>query len=326
MSSVLMLRRSQIVRLVSQRGVLELLKAGFIANAASDDDARAARYPVKLPAPAPAGASGMVLAPGMLPDIPVYTVKVHAKFPDADPAIQGVILLHSIQDGGLLAILESTYITALRTGYVGALGAETLARKDAASMAIIGAGVQGAIQLECVQAVRGITNVRVFDIVPERAVQFAEREGANRQLAIEPVKTVSEAVENADIVVTATWAVEPFLDVGMLRPGTHVTTLGPDQPGKAEVSAGLIRESAFVADDADLSVSMGAIGGVGLGAEAIHAELGEILTGEKAGRTKPEQITIFGAVGLPFQDLAVAWLAYSQAVHLGIGERITLRD
>ena len=105
-----------------------------------------------------------------------------------------------------------------------------------------------------------------------------------------------------------------------------LTTLGPDQPGKAEVSADLILKSAFVADDRRLAVEMGAVGGVGLGASAIHAELGEVLAGGKPGRRSADEITVFGVVGLPFQDLAVAWPTYLEAAKRQIGCNIALLE
>ena len=105
----------------------------------------------------------------------------------------------------------------------------------------------------------------------------------------------------------------------MVRDGVHITAVGADEPAKGEVHADLIASSLFVCDDRDLAVRGGAIGGAGLGPEAIHAELGEVIAGVKPGRTRPEQITIFGSVGLAFQDLAAAWQVYNRAKELGVG-------
>jgi ornithine cyclodeaminase len=110
----------------------------------------------------------------------------------------------------------------------------------------------------------------------------------------------------------------------MVRPGAHVTTLGPDQPGKCEVDAGLLRKALVVVDDRDLALSMGAVGGAGLGADAIDASLGEVLAGRHPGRTSPEQVTVLGAVGLPWQDLVAAWHAYTRAKAASAGSRVAL--
>src|SRR4029434_2644988 len=137
---------------------------------------------------------------------------------------------------------------------------------------------------------RPIGAVRVYDTAPERARAFAEH---MRDLTIEVNDSVATAVEAADMVLAATWARTPFILPGMLRPGTHVSTIGPDEPGKCEISAEVIREAVFVCDDRDLAVSMGAIGGAKLGADAISAELGEVIGGAHPGRTDAEQITIY---------------------------------
>ena len=114
----------------------------------------------------------MLLAPGLVPGIPAYSVKVHAKFPGGDPAIQGVLILHDLKTGAPLAILESSYLTALRTGLAGTLGADILALPDARCAAIIGAGVQARSQLAALRMVRGITSVQVFDSSLEAAQRF----------------------------------------------------------------------------------------------------------------------------------------------------------
>ncbi|SED38862.1 ornithine cyclodeaminase [Rhizobiales bacterium GAS188] len=325
MSDTLVLTRAELGALVEPAAILQALRAGFIARSGLVG-ARERRFPVALPAAAPVGAGAMLLAPGFVPGIPAYSVKVHAKFPGSDPAIKGVIILHAIDDGRVLAILESTWLTALRTGFSGALGADVLARRDASTVAIIGAGQQGRLQLECLKSVRDLAAVRVFDLDADKAIAFARSEGQRLGLRIEASESLEQVLAQADIVLTSTWAKTPFLFPGMLRAGTHVTTLGPDEPGKAELSAELISASRFVADDRELALAMGAIGNVGLGEEAIAAELGEVLAGQKPGRTGSDEITVFGAVGLPFQDLAAAWLAYCEAERRGIGRRITLLD
>jgi len=323
MGETLILSRSQVEALVAPLDLLPALRDGFRAYSQEREiDAR--RFPVPLSGRAPAGASAMLLAPGLVPGIPAYTVKVHAKFPGQDPAIQGVIVLHDLATGHPLAIMDSTYITAVRTGVAGALGADVLARANADDAAIIGAGAQGTLQLESLMLVRSLRRLRVYDTVPSKAELFARVQGERLGVKLEAVTSLKAAVEDADLVVTATWANRPFLFPGMVAAGTHITTLGPDQPGKAEVSAELIRQSLFVCDDRRLAMEMGAIGGVGLGPDAIHAELGEVIAGTKSGRASADQITVFGSVGLAFQDLVAAWLAYRRATEQQIGARFSL--
>lgn len=323
MADTLILTRPEIAALVEPRAMLAELRVAFVA-AAIDRPPPGLRIPAALPPPAPDGATAMVLLPGAVAGIPAYTVKVHAKVPGGAPAIQGVIVLHDLATGHPLAILESTLLTALRTGLAGALGADALARPDASRVAIVGAGAQGVLQLEALTLVRRIEHVWAFDTEPALAEVFAAREGARLGLHVEAAASLEQAVEDAQVVVTSTWAREPFLFAGMVRPGAHVTTLGPDQPGKCELDAGLLREALVVVDDHDLALRMGAVGGAGLGADAIHAELGEVLAGQHPGRTSPEQVTVLGAVGLPFQDLVASWFVYQRARQVGRGTRVAL--
>jgi ornithine cyclodeaminase len=169
---------------------------------------------------------------------------------------------------------------------------------------------------------RPLSGVRVYDLVTASAQAFArDLEGA-LGLPIRVADSVEEAVGTADIVLSATWAREPFLRLEMLKPGAHVTTLGPDEPGKAEVSAEVIQASLFVCDDRDLAVEMGAVGGVGLGESAVAAELGEVLGGRHPGRTDDAQLTVFGGVGLAFQDAVAAWAVYAAARRSGAGTEV----
>jgi ornithine cyclodeaminase len=105
----------------------------------------------------------------------------------------------------------------------------------------------------------------------------------------------------------------------MIQPGAHITTLGADQPGKAEVAGELLQQALFVCDDRELAVEMGALAGVGLGPEAVGAELGEILAGVHPGRTNADQITVYGSVGLAFQDLVAGWQVYQAAQQAKLG-------
>lgn len=299
------------------------IKQGFAALAESGPDYEGYRFPVALPAMHAEGA-GMVLAPGLLPGIPAYTIKVNSKFPGHPPAIKGAVLLFSLEDGQLLAVLDSSSLTAFRTAVSGAVGADVLARKDAASVSIIGCGVQGRGQLEWMTRIRNIRQAYFHDIVPQAAEALAEEARQRLGLSVDVIADAREAARRGDIVVTATWASQPFLFAGDICAGTHVTTLGPDGPNEAELSADALREARFFADDAALQVQMGAIGGAGLDASAIAAEIGEVLAGLKPGRVGEQDITVYGMVGVPFQDLAAAWQVYQAAAAKREGRTVDL--
>src|SRR5271165_4913670 len=130
--------------------------------------------------------------------------------PEGDPAIQGVLILHDLGTGAPLAILESSYLTALRTGLAGALGVDVLALPDARCVAIIGAGVQASSQLAALRMVRKITSVQVFDSSLEAAHRFA-LEPACADLRVAVADSVDDVLTGADIAITSTWARQPFL-------------------------------------------------------------------------------------------------------------------
>jgi len=319
-AETLILTHRDVVALLDAAELLPRLRTAFTSYAKRTVQAQ--RHVVPLPASAPAGANGMVIAPGLIAGIPAFTVKVNTKYPGQAPAIRGVVLLNDLGSGALLAVLDSGYLTAMRTGAAMALSAEELARPDAGTLALIGAGVQGAMGLRALRLVRRLERVRVFDTVAGKAEEFCREHGAAAGCPVEPAASVAAAVDGADLVLTATWSTRPFLGADLLAPGAHVMSLGADQPGKAELTADAIRRGVFVCDDRTLAVEMGAIGGAGLDASAIYAELGEILAHAKPGRTDPAQVTIFASVGLACQDLAAAWLVYEKARKRGVGQRI----
>jgi len=306
--STLLLRRSDVARYLDGLLMLSDLREAFRADALGRSVA-----PQRAGAPVHAAGSTMVLFPGCLPGVPAYSVKVHAKFPQQTPAIQGTLQLHDLASGELLAVMDSGHLTAVRTAATAALAADLLARPDARRVAFIGAGAQASIGLKTLRLVRTLERVSVYDTDLARAFAFSQRMYQELQIPVRQADSVGEAVADADIVVCATWSREPFLHEEMLLPGTHVTSLGADEPGKAELSRGLLEAARVVVDSRALALSMGAVGNVGLGEASIHAELGELLAGLKAGRSHAGELTVFSSVGLPFTDLAAAWSVYVAA-------------
>ena len=315
-----LLTRSDVEGLLEPATLLPKLREGFKAYSLERTlPAQRARSPLPGGNAESFTKGATVLFPGLLPHIPAYTAKVHAKFPGQDPAIRGLVLLHDLQTGALLAVLESSLLTAVRTALSGAVAADVLARRDAARVAIVGAGAQGAWGLRALRLVRRIERVNVFDTAPFKTGLFVRRMAAEVPAKLVPADSLAEAVIDADIVVTATWSTAPFLFPGMVPEGAHITTLGADESGKAEVSAELIEMSRFFCDDRDLALVMGALGNVGLGPNVIQAELGEVVAGTRPGRSSADDLTIYGGVGLAWQDLVVAWEVFKRAEAQGVG-------
>lgn len=260
-----------------------------------------------------------VLVPGIIPGIDAYTVKVNAKFPTARPALRGTIMLHSGRDGELLALMDSATITAWRTGLSAALGTHLLApvaRDHQAIVGFIGAGEQAEVVLRGLLELRQIGGLVIYDIDPERAGDFAKRH--HGRIA----KSAAGVAAEADIIISATWSRDPLLFLENTAPGQHFTALGFDEVGKNELASDLIRSARLIVDDRELASASGILSGASDIKAA--ATLSEMLRNEAIARTDSADRTVYAPVGLPWQDLAIAWLAYKQAELLDIGTRLDL--
>jgi ornithine cyclodeaminase len=303
----LLLTRSDLETVLEPGVCLDVLRNGF--RDADGESVPGQRVRTDLPFPGTATA----LIPGLLPGIPAYTVKVNAKFPGARPALRGVICLHSGTDGELLALLDSATVTAWRTGLAAALGTHLLAGRGDA-VGVIGAGAQAELMVRGLGVLRPRGALVVQDTSADRAEEFAARHGG-RVLSL-----AAEVAATADVVLSATWSREPLLHLDDTRPGQHFTSLGVDEPGKAELAADLLDASVVVVDDRSLAVSTGVLAGGGTAA----ATLGEVVRGDHPGRSTDRDRTVYAPVGLPWQDLAIAWTAYERAEREGIGRRMDL--
>ncbi|MBO1334167.1 ornithine cyclodeaminase family protein [Streptomyces sp. VRA16 Mangrove soil] len=305
------LTRTDLLTLLEPAACVDVLAAGFRATADGEGATPAHRVVAELPFPGTATA----LIPGVLPGVPAYTVKVNAKFPGAAPALRGVVCLHSGTDGELLALLDSATVTAWRTGLAAALGTHVLARPDATTVGVIGAGAQAELMLRGLKALRQTGDVWVHDVAPSRAREFAARHDART------LSSPAAIAEAADIVLLATWSRTPLLGLADSRPGQHFTTLGADEPGKLELAPDLLEAARLFVDDRELASVSGVLGSLNRAGAA--PTLGEAL---KAGTAPaaPGARTVYAPVGLPWQDLALAWQAYEEAERRGLGGEVNL--
>jgi len=238
---------------------------------------------------------------------------------------QSVILLYDPETGIPRAALDGNYITVIRTGAVGALAARHLARRNSRIAAVIGAGVQGAIQLDGLREALPIEEVRCFDLNPDSSRALTARASA---LGLRAVSAMSprEAVEGADVVVTATPSFQHILEDAWIARGTHISAFGADTRGKQELDPRLLGRARLVADYLPQSREIGEFQHAfreGI-VDGVHAELGEILNGWKPGRETEDQVTVFDATGIALQDLAVAARALAAAEAAGVGTKVAL--
>ena len=251
--------------------------------------------------------------------IPAYSVKVETRVPGRSPSISGLLHLYDSQTGALMAVMESSYITSLGSALTGALATDLLAAPEASSVAVVGNGTQGWLGLRFLMEMRTIERVTLFDLNRRKSSKMAQRLKKYESLKVRGCDSLTEAVSQADIICCATWSQRPFLYSEMVKPGAHVSSLGSDGPEKKELSKELLEASSFFCDDRDLATSVGALSEVKSSQGLVKAELGEVLAGQLPGRTKGEEITVYGAVGLPFVDLVAAWEAYRKAVRRKAG-------
>ncbi|TCC49124.1 ornithine cyclodeaminase family protein [Kribbella capetownensis] len=306
----LLLSARDIGQALDLRGCLDVLDAGFRSAPPS---IRPQRVRTDLPGPGTA----TTLIPGLIEGIPAYSVKVNAKFPGARPALRGVVCLHDLSTGALLALLDSASVTAWRTGLAAAIGTHTLARADARDIAVIGAGTQSEFILRGLATLRPLGTVWVHDLDRVRAATWAARQDSVAAGGCVVADSVSSAVRRAEIVICATWSRKPLLEAGDLVDGQHVTSVGADEPGKLELGRTALERGRVFVDDLALSIQMGALGNSGLSADTAAGTLAEVLTGAIAGRRSAREVTIYAPIGLPWQDLAVSWLCYRHAIESG---------
>ena len=223
------------------------------------------------------------------------------------PTVAGVVLLSDASTGELRALLDAGAVTALRTGAAAVLAAETLARQTTGPAAVVGSGVNGRAVAATFVA-RG-RRVLLWDTRPEAAEAAAEELGGDARVAAEKAEALS-----ADIVATVTPGFEILFEAGSLQPGQHVSLMGADGPGKAEIANEELLRARVVCDEWEQASHNGEIGhalDAGLGRDDV-AELGRVLTGEEEGRHDDEEITVFDSTGLAVQDLAVSLAVYAR--------------
>ena len=222
------------------------------------------------------------------------------------PTVTGLVLLSDASDGSLVAVLDAASVTALRTGAAAVLAAETLGRPDARTAAVIGAGVNGRAAVRTFVALRH--EVLVWDVDPAGAQRVAADLGARA------AATLEEALA-ADLLVTVTPGRELVLPAGTLRRGQHVSLMGADGPGKAEIAVEELTRTRIFCDDWEQASHSGDL------AHAVEAgavlredvvELGAVLTGVAPGRESDDDITAFDSTGLAIQDLAIALAAVAR--------------
>lgn len=258
----------------------------------------------------------------------VKIVNVHPGNPDRGlPTVMALIILISPETGAPVAIMDGTYLTDIRTGAAGGIAAKYLARKDSKVIGLVGAGNQAKTQLEALLEVFDPEMVKITSRTEESCKQFIGEMADITPCEIRYEKSI-EKVCNCDILVTTTPTRKPIVKAQWIKEGTHINAIGADAVGKEELDPELLIRSKIVVDDIVQALHSGEVN-VPLSKHYIsendiHAQLGEVITGLKPGRTSEEEITIFDSTGLAIQDVASAHLAYERAISRGLGRQVRM--
>ena len=315
------LSRAQVRETIGMPTAIEVMRSAFAALSSGK-----ATVPMRLALEGQAGVT--LLMPAHLHESGSSGVKVVSVYPRNPglgvPVIQAVILVLDGATGAVRAMMDGTWLTALRTGAAGGLATDLLARADSSTVALFGAGVQARMQLEAVRCVRPVTDVRVVSRSGASAEALvAELEGVPARRVERP----EDALLGADIVITATNSTTPVFDGSLVEPGAHVTAIGSFTPDMREVDTALVLRARVVVDQRDAALSeagdiMGPIRDGAADASVVSAELGDIIVGRAPGRLEHDEITLFKSVGNAVQDVAIAAHVLAVAEERRLGQTV----
>jgi ornithine cyclodeaminase len=325
-----LLSAADVRRAVPMAAAIDAVEAAFVALSAG-----AAEVPLRAHIETPERAATSFFMPARIagPE-PALGLKVVSVFPQnqarGEPSIYALVALLDPETGRPLAVLDGTYLTALRTGAASGVATRHMARRDARVLALFGAGGQALQQALAVCAVRQIERIWLVNRTRERAALLAERlreAGLRQEILVAPGP--AEALAEADVICAATSAPTPLFEDGRLRPGAHINGVGSFKPSMAELPAATVARARVVVDqrraawaEAGDLVQARDAGLIGEG--HVAGEIGEVAAGKLAGRAGEEELTLFKSVGNAVQDLAVGALALARAAEQGMGVEVDL--
>lgn len=321
---ILILDSAQIRELLPMRDCIELM-ADALAALARDEIFQPLRTIIRPPQAR--GLLGLMSA-YRTGEQGAFGLKAICVFP-GNPALgkdahQGAVMLFSRETGELLALMNASEITAIRTAAVSAVATRLLAREDARELAIIGAGVQARTHLTALACVRAIKRARVVARNFEHAQRLADEMQPKFPFPIEAVRKNEDAVRDADLIVTATSSLEPVISKDWISPGAHVNAIGTHSPNSREIDSATMAGARIFVDRRESALNesgdylLAAKEGV-VSPESIVGEIGELLIGTKTGRTSATEITLFKSLGLAIEDVACAEYLYHKAQSQNVG-------
>jgi alanine dehydrogenase len=272
--------------------------------------------------------------PAFLPSAAALTTKLVSLFPQNTdrPTHHAIVCCFDPDTGEPIAVMDGGYITAARTAAGSALATKLLARPGSAVVSVIGTGVQARAHSHALGRLPGVELIQLAGRSSAKVAALRDELSA-QGIRTEPVATLEDAVRTADVVCASTHAAEPVVLRKWLRPGTHVNSVGYNMTGTGEVDAETIRDSVVVVESRDAALAAPPSGAIELqhAVEAgiikpdhVHAEIGELVAGDRPGRSDETQLTLYKSVGVAVQDAAAAALVLDIARRRGVGRQIDL--
>ncbi|MDR7151839.1 ornithine cyclodeaminase/alanine dehydrogenase [Hydrogenophaga palleronii] len=234
------------------------------------------------------------------------------------PSGMGTVLLFDARSCALICVMDGSLLTGLRTGAAGAVSVKVLARQNARKITSIGTGNQARMQIRAIREVMKIEEIHAWDHHPENLARFKADIEREFDIPVVMARSMREAVEQADILITTTRGKGSLVEAAWIQPGTHIVAMGTDTYGKQELEPEIFRNAKIVNDSIAQCIEKGEtwhpLNQNIITRADIHAELGEILLGKKPGRETDDEITIFDSTGMAIQDNTTADKIYRNAI------------
>ncbi|HEY7789551.1 MAG TPA: ornithine cyclodeaminase family protein [Vicinamibacterales bacterium] len=323
-----LLTEQDVVRVLSMDDLIEAMAAA-LARFSDGEVVQPVRHVLPVGSPS----SFLAVMPAYIPDPPALGSKLvtvfHGNHAHGLPSHLGTIVLMDTTTGALVAVMDGRYITEARTAAVSAVSSRLLAPAKAASLAIIGAGVQARSHLEALGRVHDLKTVKVWSPSEASRQRFVSEMAGRTSAALTAATTAADAVRGADVIALVTSSATPVIQAEWVRPGAHIISVGATIATQREIDPALTAKSRFFVDSQAAAlvecgdIVMGVAEGR-FGPEHIAGELGAVVSGHIAGRQSADQITVFKSLGMAVEDVVAADLAYRRASAQNIGKALDL--
>ena len=289
--------------------------------------------PVRLVVPLPQIQGRITSMPGFLDEDKALGMKVVTYFQENPkhnlPTILATIMLFSAETGKMIAAMDGSYITAIRTACASAVATKALANADTPVLGILGAGVQARSHIQALARVRKIERIKIYSPSGASASAIKKDLAPAMKIAIDVAESAEDAVRDADLLVTATTSTKPIVKSEWLKAGVHINAVGSHRPDYREIDGATLARAKLIVDSREAIMAecgdiLLAIKEKTISENHIHGEIGEVLAGTKPGRSSAGEVTLYKSVGIAIQDVATANLVYRKALEQAVGTTVEI--